>query len=101
MNSVRVKLFLALLWLIPGIGFLAYDWLAGQSHSFQFGGVRFPIAWAFLLFGAFNVLRWWAARPVRVGRSPLLERRRRRRRGPPEVEPDPNFRFDEPPPGPH
>src|SRR5262245_56550126 len=99
MNSARLKLILALLWLIPGVALLAYDWLAGQSHSFRFGGVQLPIAWAFLLFGAFNLLRWWVARPDRVGRSRLLERRRRRHRAPPEVEPDPNFRFDEPPPG--
>jgi hypothetical protein len=100
MNPVRLKLFLALLWLIPGVGLLAYDWLAGQAHALRIGRLQLPIAWAFLLFGAVNLLRWWAARPARVDRSPWLERRRGRSRRPSEVEPDPNFRFDEPADGP-
>jgi hypothetical protein len=100
MNPSHLKLFLALLWLVPGLGFLAYDGITGQVHALVLGRLRLPLAWVFLLFGAFNLLRWWAGRSARAGRSPLHDRRLRARRRDAETEhePDPTFRFEEPPP---
>jgi hypothetical protein len=97
MNPSHLKLFLALLWLVPGAVFLAFDLLTGQTHGLLLAGRRLPIAWVFLLLGALNLLRWWVGRS-KPARSPSpFERRRGRRRRAADTEPDPNFRFDEPP----
>src|SRR4051812_32953021 len=62
MNPTRLKLFLAVLWLVPGLAFLALDAVGGQVHGLPFDGFRLPYAWIFLLFAAFNFARWWAGR---------------------------------------
>jgi hypothetical protein len=95
MNPTYFKLLLALLWLVPGLGFLALDAVSGQAHTLSLGTLRVPFAWVFLIFAAFNFVRWWATRSVSTERSPLLERRHRPR--PQGVEPDSAFRFDDPP----
>jgi hypothetical protein len=97
MNPSHLKLFLALLWLVPGVVFLAFDLLTGQTHGLLFAGRRLPIAWVFLLLGAFNLLRWWVIRSKPYQPRSLFERRRGRRRRAADTEPDPHFRFDEPP----
>jgi hypothetical protein len=96
MNPSSVKLFLALLWLIPGIGCLVHGLWAGQSLSLPFGPWRVPLAVPCLIFAALNFVRWWSDRTkCAAGSSPLLHHRRPRRD--PEAEPDPTFRFDVPP----
>jgi hypothetical protein len=97
MYLTRLKLFLALLWLLPGLGFVAWDAAAGQSHGLPLGPLRVPVGWLFLLFAVFNLVRWWAARPERARPSPFAERRLRQTRRHAEAEPDPAFRFDDPP----
>jgi hypothetical protein len=96
MNSSHLKLFLAVLWLVPGVGFLVLDWWTGQLHALPFAGRQLPLAVPFLLFGAFNLLRWWATRPAATGPGPWRRPARPRRELP--QEPDPTFRFDDPPP---
>jgi hypothetical protein len=97
MNPTRLKLFLALLWLLPGLGFLAWDATTGQTHHLPLGKLRVPVGWLFLLFAAFNLVRWWAARPEPMPLSAFAERRLRQRRPHVEAEPDSAFRFDDPP----
>jgi hypothetical protein len=97
MNSSAVKLFLALLWLVPGVGFLIHDVWTGQPLGFPFGQWRLPLAVPCLILAALNFARWWSARSRAAARpSPLLHHRRPRRD--PDAEPDPAFRFDDPPP---
>src|SRR5262245_22256858 len=96
MNPKYFKLFLALLWLFPGLAFLALDAVTGQTHALTFGSLRLPLGWVFMAFAAFNLVRWWTVRPARAERLALFERRRSRPRRS-EPEPDSAFRFDEPP----
>jgi hypothetical protein len=94
MNSVRVKLFLTLLWLVPGVGLLVYDLWTGEVTVMPFGRWQVPLAVPFLLMAALNFFRWWATR-CRTTAGPSSQRRRPRRAGS-ESEPDPAFRFDDP-----
>jgi len=99
MNASYVKLVLAALWLVPGVGLLAWGGWTGRSIAvLPLGTVRIPLSWIFLVFGGFNLLRWWAARTTRVSADRWDRfRDRPRRRGGDAAEPDPNFRFDDPP----
>ncbi len=94
MKPTHLTLAMALLWLVPGAGLLALDAWTGQVHALPFAGRRLPLAVPFLLFGAFNLLRWWVARSA-ASRPRPAERRRPRPRS--DAEPDPAFRFDDPP----
>ncbi len=99
MDPARLKLVLAAIWLVPGLFFLTIEIVLGQPMAaLPIGTVRIPISWVFLSFAAFNLLRWWASRASghRNARPPGF-REQRRRRSDPESEPDPNFRFDDPP----
>jgi len=93
MNSAAVKLFLTLLWLVPGLGFLVHDLITGRPVAVPMGRWQLPLAWICLLLAAFNFVRWWSVRS-RVDLRPQLSRRGRRE---PTGEPDPAFRFDDPP----
>jgi hypothetical protein len=95
MNPSHLKLFLAVLWLVPGVGFLLLDWWTGQVHGLPFAGRQLPLAVPFLLFAAFNFLRWWATRPIATGPVPRKPHPNSRRD--PSAEPDPTFRFEDPP----
>lgn len=94
MNSAAVKLFLTLLWLVPGLALLIHDLATGPPVAVPIGGWQLPLAWICLVLAAFNFVRWWAAR-ARINLSPRLSDRRRRRDS--AGEPDPAFRFDKPP----
>jgi hypothetical protein len=98
-NPSSVKLFLALLWLIPGVGFLAHDLWTGHSIAMPLGAWRLPLAVPCLVLAAFNGVRWWTARS-RPTTNSSLPPRRRRPRGDSNAEPDPTFQFDRPPNGP-
>jgi hypothetical protein len=92
MDLAWTKLFLALLWLLPGVGLLALEWAIGRVVAVPVGGRQVPLAWPCLLLGAFNLARWYAARRRPAARRP--PRRERRREA--AAEPDSAFRFDEP-----
>jgi hypothetical protein len=89
MNSARFKLVLACLWIVPAFGFLTLEWAGGTVLALPLGERKIPLAWIFLLFGAFNLLRWWAS-PATKSAGP----RRRMARRPERDVPDENFRFD-------
>jgi hypothetical protein len=99
MDHGRLKLVLAFLWLVPGLALLAVETLTGRAiGSLPIGNVHIPLSWIFLLFAAVNLLRWWASRGNRHRNEQWREfRDRRHRPSEPESEPDPNFRFDDPP----
>jgi hypothetical protein len=97
-NATTLKLLLALLWLIPGVGFLVLDLVTGERHGARVFGRDVPYAWVAIPVGLVNLARWYASRPPRVEPSSLHRRHGERRRAPePPAEPDPNFRFDDPP----
>src|SRR5262245_39213531 len=95
MNPSAVKLFLTLLWLVAGVGFLVHDLVSDHSFALPFGQWRLPLWVPCLLLAAFNFLRWRSNRTT-MSRSPEWLGRRRQAR-PTSVEPDPTFNFDEPP----
>jgi hypothetical protein len=95
MNPRGIRLFLALLWLVPGVGLLVHGLWTGDALDIRFGRWQVPLAAPFLLMAAFNFVRWWATRIPSTKNT--LFRHRRRPTGS-ESESDPAFRFDEPPP---
>jgi hypothetical protein len=95
MNPTSIKLFLTLLWFVSGVGFLIHDLWTGHVIGLPFAGTQIPLWVPFLLFAAFNFVRWWAMKSRAI--TPPAPRHRPHRRQP-EGEPDPTFRFDEPPP---
>jgi hypothetical protein len=99
MNAGYVKLILAALWLVPGVGLLASEWWTGRAIvALPLGTVRIPLSWVFLMFGGFNLLRWWAGRTTRASADRWARfRNPPRRRDRDAAEPDPNFRFEDGP----
>jgi hypothetical protein len=95
MNPRGIRLFLALLWFIPGVGLLVHGYWTGDALDIRFGRWQVPLAAPFLLMSAFNFFRWWASRIPSAKRTPF---RQRRHPTGSESEPNPAFRFDEPPP---
>jgi hypothetical protein len=93
MNPSHLRLALAVLWFVPGAGLLLLDWWTGRAHALPFAGRQLPLAVPFLLFAAFNLLHWWATRSVAAGPPRALRSRPRPR----DAEPNPAFRFDDPP----
>jgi hypothetical protein len=97
MNPSLVKLFLTLLWLVAGVCFLFHGLLTGRAIVLPLGRWQVPLSIPCLLIAALNFIRWWWTRsPSPAG--PGLRGRRPRRDA--AAEPDPTFRFDDPPPGP-
>jgi hypothetical protein len=97
MNPSAIRLFLALLWFAPGVGFLVHDLWTGQILGVPFGRWTLPFAVLCLILAAFNFVRWWAGRSRP---TPLTFRPRHVQRSDDDAEPDPTFRFDEPSAGP-
>jgi hypothetical protein len=94
MNPRAIKLFLTLLWFVPGVGLLVYDLWTGEVTTMPLGRWHVPLAVPFLVMAALNFVRWWATRSRTITASTTLRRRPRREGS--ESEPDPTFRFDEP-----
>jgi len=98
MNPSSVKLFLTLLWLIPGVGLLLHDVWTGRTLGVPFGQSSVPLAVPCLILAAFNVLRWWSLRSRPMGgSSPRVHHRRPREESQAAV--DLTFQFDDPPAG--
>lgn len=96
MNPSSVRLFLTFLWLVPGVALLVHDVWTGWVTGIPFGGRTLPLWVVCLILAAFNFVRWWAARPrIADGPSRLVHHRRPRDES--GQEPNPAFRFDEPP----
>jgi hypothetical protein len=95
MNSSAFRLFLFLLWFVPGVGFLVFDLLNGQVTVLPIRGWRVPIEIPFFIMATLNYARWRMSRSQLPATPPTL--RRRLRRPGSEGEPDPAFRFEEPP----
>jgi hypothetical protein len=88
MNLAWFRLALAGLWLIPAVGFFVLEWSTGELVALPIGDRRLPLAWLFLLFGIYNLMRWWAT-------PPTPPRSRPSSRPPPNKPIDPNFQFDD------
>jgi len=101
------NLFLAGIWLVLGLGLILYDQAQpGRGATFKIGDTNVSLGWLALALAGYNVIRWWARRMTRQARQQheSTERRRELARRDREFresgrEPDPNFQFDEPPPG--
>jgi hypothetical protein len=97
-------LILASIWLICGVGLLAYQAMSGdQRLALPLGDVPISYGWVMILMSGWNVMRWWTRRPARPfsRKTQLLSRRQRIRRIQEPTERDPNFIFtDDPPPPP-
>jgi hypothetical protein len=95
--------FLALIWLVCGLGVLTYQAASGDTRlSLHILGTSVSSGWVMLVMAGYNFLRWWSRRPMsRTPRYTVRDRdRRHRRRHDDETrERNPDFIFtDDPPP---
>jgi hypothetical protein len=109
----NLNLFLALLWLVFGVGLIVWHALTNDPNwRVTVGEANFSLGWAAVLLALYNLVRWWSAQSYRWQRQVLEEEwhrreqkaRRAARRQPaapvePVSEPDPNFLFTDPPVG--
>src|SRR5262249_44266308 len=99
------NLIFAIIWLVLGLGLLAYDHLApGGAAPFRIGDTDVSLGWIALALAAYNIVRWWSRRASWRARKQEEKSERRRERARREREfresgrtPDPNFIFDKPP----
>ncbi len=96
MNATYLKLALALLWLVPGIGLLVNDIVTGRVTGFRVLGHQVAFAWVFLAFGVVNLVRWYLSRSRRSAVAEWDTHRRRRHRPAEPTEPNPDFDFSDP-----
>jgi hypothetical protein len=92
-----MHLLLALIWLLGGVGLLAYQYFTGDTVLY-IRGTNVSLSWLLLGLALYNLLRWWQVRSYQIQRrqEKLLEARWRQREMPryePPREPDPNFNF--------
>jgi hypothetical protein len=101
-----MNLFLAIVWLVLGLGVLAWQLITGdQSWGLRLGDTRISAAWLPMLLALYNLARWWGIRSARANEQYLrtLEAsrphhaRHHAHREPPGP-PDPNFDFTNDPP---
>jgi hypothetical protein len=99
------NLFMAVVWLVIGVGLLTWQYLHPENHDMTIRGTGISFGWLPFLLVLYNLARWFIDRSnFRGGRvREELDRRDRPPSTPepqrPAVTPDPNFNFtDEPPP---
>jgi len=85
-----------MLWLVPGLGFLAVDLATGESHSLRALGYPIPVYLVAIPLGLFNLSTWYRTRGKAPEPAWLARRRTGRRRPEGPGEADPNFRFGPP-----
>jgi hypothetical protein len=100
MNHRLMNVCLAVLWLCLGTLLLAEEWTTGRPR-FVIPYTTVSAAWAVLLLGGYNVLRWWlAGYAERSARTPrtvsTLQRPLQHPPGERPAEYDPNFDFGPP-----
>ncbi|MGL4554448.1 MAG: hypothetical protein ACRC33_25070 [Gemmataceae bacterium] len=94
-----MNLGLAILWLLAGVGVMAYEAAVGPLRLRLFGTVS--AGWFCLVLSAYNFVRWYARRSARADEQAerLVEAARSRRRADrPRDDPDPTFDFTDRPP---
>jgi len=97
MNLILINLFLAIIWLALA-AFMFVLSRTGNPHM-VFG---IPFEGIALVFGIYNLVRWWSMRVAASQRQQEEQPRKPslRRPGDERIVPDPNFAFDDPPPHP-
>jgi hypothetical protein len=95
----RINLYLAVLWLLAGVGLLVYKPDIGKGPTHWLG--TDPIPWVCLALAVYNSFRWWggymvrrAQRQIEAEQAARLRQRQTRDRPPP----DPTFDFSDPAP---
>jgi hypothetical protein len=91
-----MHLILALFWLLLGAALLAWHALHPQDPRYRLLGTGLSLGWLGLLFGLYDLARWWSRR-TQDRPPPALERSRRRHHPEPGHAPDPAFDFTERP----
>lgn len=108
-----MNLILALVWLVVGVGILAWQYLAPDDPRalrliIHIGDIPpFSAGWVALLLAAYNVVRWWLrrmyleqVRTLRAAEEEWRQKWRPRERTERPETPDPNFDFSNQPPAP-
>src|SRR6516165_9945393 len=95
------KLMMAGCWLVVAAAMFCWPLLDGQAQLFPITGTRSTGIMVALIFGLFNLGRWWSLRAQASYRRAAEEADLRRWRAhhahsDPEQEPDPNFIFTDP-----
>jgi len=98
--------FLAVVWLLVGVGLIVYHATTGDpTFTFPLADHRVSVGWVALVLAIYNLARAWALRSYRLEewtrQMAQLSRDRDRRwedRRKPPSDPDPNFNFTDDPP---
>ena|SRR6516225_8409895 len=59
---MNLNLFMAIFWLILGLGLVIYHALNPQQGNFRIIGTDLSAGWLIVVLAIWNVLRWWSAR---------------------------------------
>jgi hypothetical protein len=102
-EGLDVKLFLAILWLVLGVGLFVWPAVTGgPGWRFPLGDTSFSVGWVALALALYNLAGWFVVRAYRAevrARQQAEARRQRFRPSQPIGDPDPTFNFtDDPPP---
>jgi hypothetical protein len=105
MNLItRLRLIFGVVWLLVGLGIVAYQVTHPDSWWMwmRLGTTPISFGWAALVLGLYNLARWWSSRAGLLARkqqeAELAARSRSRRREVPPEQYDPNFDFSDKPP---
>jgi hypothetical protein len=97
MNVSLINLILAFFWLAVAIGLFVLQKTGNE------GLVPLPLHVLALVLALYNLVRWWSLRVAAAQRregEQMFRKPSLRRASDDNVNPDPNFVFTEPPPGP-
>ncbi len=89
-----MNFFLAIFWLVLGIGLLVWEWLTPGQRFLKILDTGISLGWFALALAGYNLLRWWFGAVQQRDRKvaeEIVERRRRRAL----EEPNPDFDFSE------
>jgi hypothetical protein len=100
----NLNLYLAVFWLVLGVGLVAWHWLDPETQTLRIRGTDWSPGWLGIVLAVYNLVRWRSIRLAYQQQAMheeqwrrLQERERQKRRE--QIEPDPTFNFtDEPPP---
>jgi hypothetical protein len=92
---VVIRLVLGVVFLVLGAGMILWNWMNSNRPWLVIRGTHFSAGWLLVLFGLYDVVRWWSYRSARRAEGQPQDRptvRRGPTTGP--REPDPRFDFD-------
>lgn len=97
----NLNLFLAVFWLVLGVGLVTWHWLYPEQQGLRIRGTDWSPGWLGIVLGIYNLVRWQSVRASQRQREVLEEQRRMARERERDqrreaIAPDPTFDFTKP-----